>query len=1451
MRARSLLAGLLALSLTVAWLVAVGTAPAQAQVTSRANPAIPDRCGLDITLVLDASGSIGNDNGNVRKAAQAFVETLADTNSRARITQFASRSAELAPSTEITRAAVQPGGALTKAINGYYPGPAVPSGVEFHKYLGGNRDLLDPDSFKRTTETVWTNWDDALADAGKSAGSGSLVVFITDGRPTAFDLSESADPFDQGPPPDVAIANDGNPQGAFATQALDRAVFEANSIKQAGARILTVGVGTALNNTPDQNRLVAVSGSKVVRDADLGSVNTVNDIDVALVRNFGDLTRALRTILLQLCSPSLTITKLAQSADDATYRPAGGWTTRVTPSVPGGFRWVLPDASVAPTKSVVTGANGTAQFQWEPTLPNARSAATVQEALQPGFTAGRGGAPDYECELRSADGTSRRIPPGELTGGDQPSFTLPDIGQEIVTCTLYNSFNYNPSLTVTKTNDPPIVRGDLRTPVTSTYQVSNTGNTPLTIDAQDNLCAPLVRTAGDGNGNNKLDPTETWTYTCVRQIAGSVTPDPQVIQNTVTVTGTPPTGEPIPPVPATATVTVYRPGIKVEKTVNGQTGGITVQSGTEVTYGYTVRNSGNLPLAVGIADVSNPDTGCASPTGPTGDTNGNGILEPSEEWQYTCTATVTGPTDNTVTVTGTPRNPGNPAQPFPGPNPPVTAKDIVTVNTISPGLEFTKEANRTVVFAGTAVTYTYTADNTGDVPLRNPNGQDDRSLVTDDKCSPVQYQDGDTNGDFAIDPDETWTYTCTATLSATTTNVATITAQPPVGPSLPPLTSKTTVEVVSGGIDVTKRSLRPLVLDPAAQPETGPDAGTPRAALYEYEVTNTGEVPVVLDQRSDDTCSPLVFEGGDTNNDDRLDVDEVWRYTCETELTVAQINAPPLAPGESGTVQNTVTVTGVPFVPEVPEPERPTLSTTDTARTQVIKPGLVLRKAASPQAALAGSAVTYTFEVENTGDVALQVLGPEDDRCAPLVFQNGDGNGNGLLDGSNSGTAETWTYACTRTVGLPEPPETEVENNAIVRGVDPPGNVYPGQATDKVRVFNPGIDLVKTVDRSLVLAGTEVTYSFDVTNAGTSPLEADDVLAQVQLADASDPAQPSCTSPQFLRGDDNGNNLLDRAPAETWRYTCSASIDKPTTNVAVVGGIGGTTFTPPIPVPVFAFDTAFVQPFRPGIQVVKTAEPSRLLGAGEVTYSYRVRNTGDVPLANVRERIADDTCSPVTLASGDEDQDGLLDTTTSIFEDAADETWVFTCTTTVSDTTTNTVTVPGTPTNPTGTPLCEPGAPCDVTGTSTRTVTVTKPGTIVIEKATEPASGQAFSFTIAGVPFTLSGGQSKTYQNLEPGQYTVTEALPEGWTLDKVECADPTGDTTTAKDRAVIELAEDEVVRCVFTNKFVPTAQTPQPLPPTGASGLAPLLAAAAGLVTLGALLVRSARLRSRQSPPA
>jgi type VI secretion system secreted protein VgrG len=84
-------------------------------------------------------------------------------------------------------------------------------------------------------------------------------------------------------------------------------------------------------------------------------------------------------------------------------------------------------------------------------------------------------------------------------------------------------------------------------------------------------------------------------------------------------------------------------------------------------------------------------------------------------------------------------------------------------------ISITKTASPTSLPAGGGtVTYTYTVTNPGTVEFSNV-------TVTDNMVSPVTYVSGDTNGDEILQPGETWIYTATVNLTATTTNVATVT----------------------------------------------------------------------------------------------------------------------------------------------------------------------------------------------------------------------------------------------------------------------------------------------------------------------------------------------------------------------------------------------------------------------------------------------------------------------------------------------------------------------------------------------------------------------------------------------------------------------------------------------------------------------------------------------------
>ena len=101
---------------------------------------------------------------------------------------------------------------------------------------------------------------------------------------------------------------------------------------------------------------------------------------------------------------------------------------------------------------------------------------------------------------------------------------------------------------------------------------------------------------------------------------------------------------------------------------------------------------------------------------------------------------------------------------------------------------------------------------------------------------------------------------------------------------------------------------------------------------------------------------------------------------------------------------------------------------------------------------------------------------------------------------------------------------------------------------------------------------------------------------------------------------------------------------------------------PPAPAP--APTTSLPLPL---INVTKIPSPLALpSGAGSVTYDYAVSNIGTVPMSNVT--VSDNKCAPAGFISGDANNDLKLDVS---------ETWRYRCTTTLLQTTTNTVTATG------------------------------------------------------------------------------------------------------------------------------------------------------------------------------
>ncbi len=103
-----------------------------------------------------------------------------------------------------------------------------------------------------------------------------------------------------------------------------------------------------------------------------------------------------------------------------------------------------------------------------------------------------------------------------------------------------------------------------------------------------------------------------------------------------------------------------------------------------------------------------------------------------------------------------------------------------------------KSADTASVSLGGSVTYTYLVSNTGLVSISN-------IVLTDDKLGTISGPSGgDTTNPGILDPFETWTYTSTTNLFATTTNTATATGLNEAGAEVSSASNGVTVTVTGG-----------------------------------------------------------------------------------------------------------------------------------------------------------------------------------------------------------------------------------------------------------------------------------------------------------------------------------------------------------------------------------------------------------------------------------------------------------------------------------------------------------------------------------------------------------------------------------------------------------------------------------------------------------------------------
>lgn len=386
------------------------TAPAVANIAAAATPAVsanpelPQRCGLNLAMVFDLSSSMTNDDvKSVKAASTAAVAALQGTGTTMGVYSFATYATQqLAPT---SLASGQGTASVTASIDGLVrPGDS-------QTWFGG------------------TNWQQGLNIVPTDGYDG--VIFFTDGLPTFFGqtpLNESQN---------GASGNGGTGQGGDnnVASSLAAAIPEANRLKDAGTRIIGVGVKGA-----DAARLAQISGPDAGSDY--------------FTTNYDELATILKDIATAGCTGTLNVNKAVEAFDSTNTTPGEGLTFDATPA--------NATASV-----LTTDANGQAgmalDFQAKEPVT-----VTIKERQQPGYTVVQNGGYNAVC---TRDGAPLAV----TNTGDAGNvgFEVTAVAGTVTSCTVTNKAPVM-AWTMAKTSDATgtVSPGDT---INYTVEARNTG----------------------------------------------------------------------------------------------------------------------------------------------------------------------------------------------------------------------------------------------------------------------------------------------------------------------------------------------------------------------------------------------------------------------------------------------------------------------------------------------------------------------------------------------------------------------------------------------------------------------------------------------------------------------------------------------------------------------------------------------------------------------------------------------------------------------------------------------------------------------------------------------------------------------------------------------------------------------------------------------------------------
>lgn len=402
---------------------------------SRVNPVFPAKCGIDVAIIADTSGSLGDAGiASLKSTMSAFVDAFRGTDSRMSLFSFSN----LSPGA----GADGPGGTPVNFPT-LLPVSTAAQGSAFKAQFAG------------WDSGGGTNWDAGFAAAANAPSKFDLAILLTDGNPTV-------------------IRNNAN-AGSSAYNSLqdtDAGIFSANQLKAKGTRVVAVGVGSALTSDSELN-LRAVSG-------------TTAGSDYLRAVDFAAATTALTALATANCQGSIAVQKLIVPTNgtisDATPAPAGWQFDAVN---------TTSTVTVNSPASQTTTSTGQGKVQFGLTFGAAQTSGDVRilETQQLGFLVvpvGVGAAARNAVCTNLETGLT--VPVTNAGTAAQPGFTVTGLKSQRVECKIYNRAPAPGALIVEKSSNPTF--GSQVTPgqvITYTLTFRNTGGLPVAVDREDIL----------------------------------------------------------------------------------------------------------------------------------------------------------------------------------------------------------------------------------------------------------------------------------------------------------------------------------------------------------------------------------------------------------------------------------------------------------------------------------------------------------------------------------------------------------------------------------------------------------------------------------------------------------------------------------------------------------------------------------------------------------------------------------------------------------------------------------------------------------------------------------------------------------------------------------------------------------------------------------------------------